>query len=102
MKKLQLTIDLSKIDKTRIKERKFTDKNGVEHVAKEYNMELIELKAPKFVTQGETWTLHKTHFIVDRQTKEERAAKKPSNFLGDGMVMNNKEDYSQVADTIDF
>lgn len=102
MKKLTLKIDLSKLDKSKIKERKYTDKQGVEHTMKEYTMELVELKAPKFVAQGDTWTMEKTHFIVDLQTKEEREAKKPSNFLGDGVIFNKKGDYSQVADTIDF
>ncbi len=102
MKKTKLVIDLSKIDKSKIKERKFTDKQGVEHTAKEYSMELIELKAPKFVSQGKDWELIKTHFIVDQQTKEEREAKKPSNFIGDGLVFNKKGDHSDIEATIDF
>lgn len=100
MNKLILKVDLTKLDKSKIKERKYTDKNGVEQVAKEYTMELIELKAPKFVTQGKDWEMVKTHFIVDPQSKEEREAKKPSNFLGDGIVFNKKTDFSDIADDI--
>lgn len=102
MKKLILKIDLSKIEKSKIKERKFTDKQGVEHVAKEYTMELVELKAPKFVTQGEEWEMVKTHFLVDPQTKEEREAKKQSNFLGDGIVFNKKGNFDDVTSDIPF
>lgn len=100
MNKLILKVDLTKLDKSKIKERKYTDKNGAEQVAKEYTMELIELKAPKFVTQGKDWEMVKTHFLVDPQSKEEREAKKPSNFLGDGVVFNKKTDFSDIADDI--
>ena len=41
MEKITVTIDLTKIDKTRIIERKFTNAAGQEVVAKEYKMEMI-------------------------------------------------------------
>jgi len=95
MEKIPFTIDLTKIDKSRIVERKYTDKEGVERVAKEYKGELVPLKEPKFITEGSWGRMFKTHFIVQAQTKEERAAKAPSVFLGDGFKFEYNAEPSQ-------
>lgn len=96
MKKLSLELDVSKINKDKIIERTYKTKDGKEVVQKIYKMELIELKAPKFLAQGDTWTKTKTHFIVESKTKEEREAKVEDNFVGDGVVFSTKEDYSNI------
>lgn len=84
MEKVSITIDLAKIDKTRIFTRTYKDKDGVEHTAKEYKVDLVPLKDERFVTEGAWGKMFKTHFLVQAQTKEERAAKSPSVFIGDG------------------
>lgn len=84
MEKISLTIDVSKIDKSKIVERKYTDKAGVEHVAKEYKIDVVPLKAEKFVTEGSWGRMFKTHFAVQAQSKEERERKAGSVFVGDG------------------
>lgn len=88
MQKITVTIDLTKIDKTRIIERKFTNAAGQEVVAKEYKMEVVEVKPENFKTiaSGATWALVKKFFVADAQTKEERAAQTKTSFLGDGVV----------------
>jgi len=83
MKKAQITIDLSKIDKTKIIEREFTTKAGEVVKQKLYKLDLVPLKEPKFVKEGPTWLLEKVGFLAEPQTKEERDAKVPSVFLGD-------------------
>lgn len=96
MKKLSLELDVSKINKDKIIERTYKTKDGKEIKQKIYKMDLIELKAPKFIAQGETWTATKTHFIVESKTKEEREKKVEDNFVGDGIVFSPKTDYSNV------
>lgn len=90
MKKLILKIDVSKIDKSKIVDRKFTNREGIEVVVKELTLELVELNAPKFVTEGQDWQMLKTHFIAEAQTKEQRAAKAKSKIIGDGLEFRQK------------
>lgn len=103
MNKINITIDVSKIDKSKIVERRYTDREGKEVVLKEYKMELIPLNAPKFVKEGENWKLIKTHFAVEAQTKEEKASKVESKFIGDGFVFEDKSpvsnEFQQLRDS---
>lgn len=91
MAKINLTINLSALDKSKIIERKYKNKEGQEVVVKEYKAELVELLKPQFVTEGETWVMNKTHFLCDPQTKQEREMKTKANFVGDGFQFTNKE-----------
>ena len=88
MQKITVTVDLTKIDKTRIVERKYTNADGVEMTAKEYKMDVGEVRPENFKTiaSGETWALVKKFFVADSPTKEERAAQTKTNFVGDGVV----------------
>ena len=88
MQKITVNIDLTKIDKTRIVERKYTNAAGVEITAKEYKMDVVEVKPENFKTiaSGDTWALVKKFFVADSPTKEERAAQTKTNFVGDGVV----------------
>lgn len=92
MKKLILKIDVSKINKANIVDRKFTTQDGTPVVTKELTLELIELKAPKFIKEGADWQMFKTHFIAEPQTKEQRERKEKSNILGGGIEFRNKVD----------
>lgn len=100
MEKISITLDVSKIDKTKILDRKYTDKAGVEHVAKEYKIDVVPLKAEKFVTEGSWGRMFKTHFVVQAQTKTEREAKAESIFIGDGFRFEKGENQSQTNTTI--
>ena len=98
MKKISLTIRLNEIDKSKIVERTFTTRDGNTVTNKEYKLELVPLKEEKFVSQGDTWTLIKTHFLAEPQTKEEREAKVKSRIIGDGMEFRNKENPAEVGE----
>ncbi len=101
---MELVIDLAKIDKSKIVERKYKTKDGVEHTAKEYTLKLVPLKAPKFIKEGvangKGWTMTKTHFLAETQTKEERERQEKSNIVGDGIQFADKQDFSDIADSI--
>lgn len=90
MQKISIKIDLSKIDKTKITERKYTNKEGVEVTIKELALDIVPLKEKKVIKEGDTWTMVKTHFVAEPQTKQERDNGQPSVILGDGIVFENK------------
>ncbi len=95
MKKISITIDLGKIDKNRIIERTYTNKEGQEVIVKEYKLDVVPLRNKKEIKSGDTWKLVKSHFVADSQTKEEREAKADTNFLGDGVTF---EDVDPLED----
>jgi len=85
MKKLSITIDLAKIDKSRINTRTYENSQGEIVTVKEYKMDIVPLKEKKVIKTGDTWRMVKTHFVCDTATKEEREAKTKTTFLGDAM-----------------
>ena len=91
MEKISITLNVSKIDKSKIFERTYKDKDGNSVTEKLYKFDLIKVKEPKFVAEGEGWRMIKTHFGAETQTREEREAKKTSNFVADGFTFEKKE-----------
>lgn len=85
---ITITLDLGKIDKTRITTRTYTNKEGVEVTVKEYKIDVAEVQDQykKMIKDGGTWQIWKTHVVRDSQTKEERAAKTKAKVLGDGIT----------------
>ncbi len=82
--KILITIDVLKVNKDKIKERRFTTKDGKEVIAKDLNLEIVPLKEPKLIKEGDAWALYKTHFVALEQTQEERQNKVKSLIVGDG------------------
>lgn len=80
-KKIFITLDLSKIDKTKVFTETYNKRDGTRVTARRYRIEVIPLKEPQVIND----TMKKTHFVVEGMTKEERAARKPSVSLGDGI-----------------
>ncbi len=92
MGKILLTIDLSKIDKSKIIDREYKDADGNVHHAKDYKLDVVALKEPKVTKTGQGWILKKTHFVAETQTKEEREEKKDTKFLGSGIIFEKTTD----------
>lgn len=97
MSKITLTIDVNKIDKSRIKERTYTNKAGEEVTVKEYTLEAVPLKQPRALKKadgsliaGDTWQLMETHFACEAQTKEERQNNKETVYIGKGTQLMDK------------
>lgn len=80
--KVEITLDVSKINKEKIRERTYKDKEGKEVTAKEYKISLVGLKEKKFVTKGDGWEMYKTHFVVEKKDNKDE----PDNFIGSGFV----------------
>lgn len=90
MKKIFVTLDLAKIDKSKITSRSYKKRDGTEVLSREFRIEIIPLKEPviafdKGYTKG--W---KTHFVTDSISKEEMDAGKKATSLGDGIVFENR------------
>lgn len=88
--RVNITIDVSKMDKTRIVPRTYTNKDGVEVTQKNYRMELVPLREPKLLKSGDGWEMWKTHFVVQAPTDSEREQKVKTPILGDGIVFKGK------------
>lgn len=88
--KITVTLDLLKIDKSRIVDRVYKNKEGVEVKVKDYQIEVIELNNPKLIKEADTWMLKETHFVTDAPTKEERYAKAKMRTVGRGTSLSNK------------
>lgn len=97
MKKISITVDLTKIDKSKIYENKFTNKDGVEVTQKLYKMDVVPVKEKKVVNKGENWEAIKTHFVSEGQTKQERENKVDTVFLGDGITFQTPQEVAENA-----
>lgn len=85
MQKINVTIDLAKLDKSKIETRTYTNREGEEVTVKELKLDVVQVKDPKVVAEGQNWTMMKTHFVAMAQSKEERQAKADTVFVGDGV-----------------
>lgn len=106
MKKTQITLDASKL-RNLITEREYKNKEGKTVKVQEVKFDLIEMDKDKHkvVYENDTMAIVKTSFAVQQQTKEERAAKAPSNYIGEGSVIEFKtvsEPQSNVDDSLDL
>lgn len=95
MSSIKITLDVTKFNKSKIIERKFNKADGTEVTAKEYKVEVVPLKEPKLIKEGDGWRLMKTHFVVEEQTKEQRQSNEPKNYVGDGFSFEDTTQSSQ-------
>ena len=99
--KISVTLDVSKIDKSRIQERTYTNKEGQEVTVKEYKMDVVPLKESRFIKEGPGWKMLKTHFLAQAQTKEEREAKADTVYVGEGMTFERESEVSSTPTPAD-
>jgi hypothetical protein len=91
MKKLTATVRVTGIDKAKIVERKFKNKEGKEEVVREFKLDLIPLKERKAIVSGEGWVMFKVGFVTMSPTKEEKQAKTKLPIIGDVIEFENEE-----------
>lgn len=99
MEKINITLDLSKINKAKITDRSYENGEGKTVTAKEYKVVVVPLKEEKVLATGDTWTMVKTHFVADEQTKEEREAGEKTNYVGEGITFRNKSEGAPSSKT---
>lgn len=82
MNKISLNIDVLKITKSKLVERSYTNKDGVEIKQKDLKVDVIPLKEKTVLKEGDGWKLMKVGFVAEQQSKEEKANKTPSVIVG--------------------
>jgi len=90
MEKIQITIDPTKVTKEKITTREYEDKLGTMVKKTELKMVVVPLKESKVIWENDERKLIKKYFVAEEQTKEERESGAETNFLGEGLVWEDK------------
>ena len=85
MSKINVTLDASKL-RNLVSKRTYKNKDGQDVEIQEVKFELVPVKEAKTIHTTDKYRIDKTHFASVIQTKEEREAKSPTVFIGDGFT----------------
>lgn len=85
MSKVQVTLDAKKL-RNLVSKRSYQNKEGQTVELEEVKFELVPVKEPKQIYAKDNMVIHKTHFASVVQTKEERDAKAPTVYIGEGFT----------------
>jgi len=85
MSKITITLDATKL-RNLVTKREFDAKDGTKMQVQEVRFELVEIKEPKIIHEGNGYKLQKSHFASVIQTKEEREAKADTVYIGEGFT----------------
>jgi hypothetical protein len=102
MKKLSLSIDVSKLDKSRIKARTYTNNKSEQVTEQNIDVEVLPLKTAKILKQTSEYVFSKTHAVVLKQTKEEKAAKVPYIYVGSGFQFDKPTPTDASQGAVDY
>lgn len=85
MNKIEVTLDAAKL-RPLVSNRTYTNKAGEVIKVQEVKFELVPVKEEnqKVVYEKDDFKIVKTHFAAVKQTKEERDAKAPTVYIGEG------------------
>jgi hypothetical protein len=81
--KIQVTLDAQKL-RNLVTKRTYKNKDGQDVELQEIKFELVAVKEPKTIFTKDNMRIDKTHFACVVQTKEERDAKAPTIYIGEG------------------
>lgn len=81
--KIQVTLDAQKL-RNLVTKRNYKNKDGQDVELQEVKFELVPVKEPKTIFTKDNMRIDKTHFACVIQTKEEREAKAPTIYIGEG------------------
>lgn len=95
MQKYSFTIDVTKIDKTKLKERTFENKEGLQVTVKEYPFEAI-LNKEEVIKSGDTWEMVKRGFITGKGVKLEDGKYSKEPIFGDIIEIRDKQEASNT------
>lgn len=85
MSKIQVTLDATKL-RNLVSKRSYQNKEAQTVEVQEVKFELVPVKEPKQIYTKDNMIVHKTHFASVIQTKEERDAKAPTVYIGEGFT----------------
>ena len=95
--KINLKLDVSKIEKDKIKPRTYTNKEGVDVTTQDLDLELVELKEKKLIKEGDTWIMYKTHFVAHPSVKNADGTYNNGSIIGDGITFEDKSSAPQAT-----
>lgn len=90
MNKLTVTLDASKL-RGLVSERTYKNKEGQEVKMQEVKFDLVPVREPKTIFSADKFDIVKTHFAAEIQTKEQREAQTPTNYIGEGVTIQWKD-----------
>jgi hypothetical protein len=90
-KVLKIELDVTKIDKAKIVDKSYTNKDGQEVTKKVLQVDALFFE-PETAHQTDTYNLLKHGFCTHSTTKEERDSGYKSEILGDIIEFQNKND----------
>lgn len=85
MSKITITLDATKL-RGLVSKRQFKNKDGVDMEVQEVKFELVPVKEPKIIYEGNGYKLQKSHFASVIQTKEERESQAETIYIGEGIT----------------
>jgi hypothetical protein len=85
MSKIQVTLDATKL-RNLVTNRSYTNRDGQQVDLQEVKFELIAVKEPKTIHTTDKYRIDKTHFASVIQSKDEREAKAPTIYIGEGFT----------------
>lgn len=94
MKKYSIRLDLTKIDKTKIKDTEFTTKDGTVVKQKTYDMDLVFLNDPKLIKNTDRYQMVKVAFMSDPSVKNPDGSYAKGTILGDAFEFRNVDNGS--------
>lgn len=94
MNKFTITVNTHLIDKTKLVDRDYTNKEGKEVMVKELKLDVIPLKEIRVIKAGEGWKMLKVGFVTQSPSKEEKAEKKQMPIIGDAIRFESDKDNS--------
>jgi hypothetical protein len=92
MQKLRLKIDVSKIDKSKLIERTYTNKEGKEVTVKEMIFDCVEMREPQVIPTQGNFILKKTHFIAYPSKKLDDGTYEETKYVGEATQIENGTD----------
>jgi hypothetical protein len=98
MKKYSIRLDLTKIDKSKIKDTEFTTKDGTVVKQKTYDMDFVFLNTPKVIKTTDRYQMVKNAFISDPSVKNADGTYTNGTILGDAFDFINVDNGSAVVE----
>lgn len=92
MNKFTISVNTHLIDKTKLVDRDYTNKDGKEVLVKELKLEVIPLKEVRFIKGGDGWKMLKVGFVTQSPSKEDKANKVKMPVIGDAIRFESDKD----------
>lgn len=91
MNKINIKINIDKIDRNKIKTRTYKNAAGIDVTVKEYEVELMPIREEKVVHSTPEYDIVKVGFLSERSVKNASRGWDNGTIIGDAVEIRNKE-----------